>query len=108
MRVLLDESLPRKLALELIGHDTQTVQRRGWSGLSNGELLRMASGEFEVLITGDRNLEFQQNPATLPLAVIVLIASNNRIETLRPLLPKMLEALKTLRPGQLVRLTLKA
>jgi predicted nuclease of predicted toxin-antitoxin system len=83
MRVLLDESLLRKLALELIGHDTQTVQKRGWSGLSNGELLRMASREFEVLVTGDRNLEFQQNPATLPIAVIVPIASSNRIELVR-------------------------
>ena len=73
MRILLDESLPRKLSLELTGHDTQTVQKRGWSGLSNGELLRTASREYEVLLTGDRNLEFQQNPATLAIAVIVLM-----------------------------------
>jgi len=103
MRILLDESLPRKLALELAGHETQTVQKRGWSGLRNGELLRTASHEFEVLLTGDKNLEFQQNPATLPIAVIVLLAVNNRIETLRPLVPQVLETLKSIRPGQLVR-----
>jgi len=103
MRILLDESLPRKLALELAGHEAQTVQKCGWSGLRNGELLRTASQEFEVLLTGDKNLEFQQNPATLPIAVIVLLAVNNRIETLRPLIPQVLETLKSIRPGQLVR-----
>ena len=102
MRILLDESLPRQLASELSGHNTQTVQKRGWSGLKNGVLLRTASSEFDVLPTGDRNLEFQQNRASLPIAVIVLLAVNNRIETLRPLIPDVLEALKTIRAGQLV------
>jgi predicted nuclease of predicted toxin-antitoxin system len=103
MRILLDESLPRKLALELTGHETQTVQRRGWSGLKNGTLLRTASQEFQVLLTGDQNLEFQQNPAALPISVIVLVAVNNRIETLRHLVPGVLEVLQNIRPGQLVR-----
>jgi predicted nuclease of predicted toxin-antitoxin system len=103
MRILLDESVPRKLAFELTAHETQTVQKRGWAGLKNGALLRAASQEFEVLVTADSNLEFQQNPATLPIAVIVLLAVNNRIETLRPLVPDVMEALKTIQPGQLVR-----
>jgi predicted nuclease of predicted toxin-antitoxin system len=103
MRILLDESLPRQLGFELTGHETQTVQGRGWSGLKNGVLLGTASSEFQVLLTGDKNLEFQQNPATLPIAVIVMLAVNNRIETLRPLIPDVLEVLKTIRPGQLVR-----
>jgi predicted nuclease of predicted toxin-antitoxin system len=99
MRILLDESVPRKLAFELTAHETQTVQKRGWAGLKNGALLRAASQEFEVLVTADSNLEFQQNPATLPIAVIVLLAVNNRIETLRPLVPDVMEALKTIQPG---------
>jgi len=103
MRILLDESLPRRLALELTGHETQTVQKRGWAGLSNGDLLRSASKEFEVLLTGDQNLEFQQSRAALSVAVIVLVAVNNRIETLRPLVPEVLAVLKTIRPGELVR-----
>jgi predicted nuclease of predicted toxin-antitoxin system len=103
MRILLDESLPRKLALEFIGHDVQTVQKAGWSGLSNGELLRIASGKFEVLVTGDQNLQFQQNPASLPITVVVLVAVNNRLETLRPLMPRVLEKLKIIAPGQLIR-----
>jgi len=53
MRILLDETLPRKLATELTGHETQTVQKRGWSGLKNGQLLQVASREFQVLLTGD-------------------------------------------------------
>ena len=104
MRILLDESVPRKLALEFIGHEVQTVQKRGWSGLSNGALLQTASRDFDVLVTGDQSLEFQQNPATLPIAVIVLVAPNNRLETLRQLLPSALEALKSIRPGQLVKI----
>ncbi len=103
MRILLDESLPRKLTLELTGHETQTVQRRGWSGLKNVALIRTANQEFQVLVTGDQNLEFQQNPATLAISVIILVAVNNRIETLRPLVPRVLEVLKNIRPGQLVR-----
>ncbi len=102
MRILLDESLPRKLALELTGHETQTVQRRGWAGLKNGVLLRTASQEFQVFLTGDQNLAFQQNSAALPIAVIILVAVNNRIETLRPLVPRVLEVLQSIRPGQLV------
>lgn len=104
MRILLDESLPRKLALELTGHETQTAQKRGWSGLKNGDLLRAASAEFDVILTGDKNLEFQQNFAALPIAVIVLMAVSNRIETLRPLIPDVLKALKSIRAGQLVRI----
>jgi predicted nuclease of predicted toxin-antitoxin system len=104
MRILLDESLPRKLALELPEHDVQTVQERGWTGLKNGALLREASREFQVFLTGDRNLEFQQNLTTLPVAVIVMVSVNNRIETLRPLLPDVLQALRTIQSGQLVRI----
>ncbi|RPI45229.1 MAG: hypothetical protein EHM59_10720 [Betaproteobacteria bacterium] len=104
MRILLDESLPRKLTFELRGHEVQTVQGRGWAGLKNGVLLREASQEFQVLLTGDRNLEVQQNLAILPIAVIVIVAVNNRIETLRPLIPDVLKALETIRPGQLVRI----
>jgi predicted nuclease of predicted toxin-antitoxin system len=103
MRILLDESLPRTLAQELSGHEVKTVHRQGWAGLNNGELLRKASPEFRVLLTGDQNIEYQQNPAALPIAVVVMVAVNNRIETLRPLVPKLLEVLATIKPGQLIR-----
>lgn len=105
MRVLLDESLPRKLALELSGHAVQTVQKQGWAGLTNGELLRRATSDFDVLVTGDQNLEYQQNLTKLSIAVVVLVAKNNRIETLRPLVPSLLAALAAISPGQLIRVT---
>lgn len=105
MRILLDESLPRKLALELSGHEVQTVQKRGWAGLKNGELLSRASLEFEALVTGDQNIEHQQNLPKLSIAVVVLVAANNRIGTLRPLVPKLLEVLATIGPGQLIRVS---
>jgi len=103
MRILLDESLPRKLSHELQAHDVQTVQRRGWAGLKNGELLRTANAEYQVLITGDQNLEYQQNLPKLPIAVVVLVAVNNRIESLRPLVPELLKVLTTIQPGQFIR-----
>lgn len=103
MRVLLDESLPRKLAQALSGHEVQTVQKRGWAGLKNGVLLRTASGEFDVLVTGDQNLQFQQNLSGLSISVIVLVAVNNRLETLLPLVPELIEALEGAKAGQVVR-----
>jgi len=105
MRILLDESLPRKLALSITGHEVQTVQKQGWAGLKNGELLRRASESFEVLVTGDQSLEFQQNLAKVSVAVVVLVAKNNRIETLRPLIPKLLAVLESIQRGQLVRVS---
>ena len=74
MRILLDESLPRSLAQELSGHEVQTVQSRGWAGLKNGELLRLATAEFQAFLTGDQNLEYQQNMGGLAIAVLVLVA----------------------------------
>ena len=103
MRILLDESLPRRLAQELPGHEAQTVQSRGWAGLKNGELLRVASADFQALLTGDQNLEYQQNIADFAIAVVVLLAVNNRIESLRPLIPEVLKVFATIKPGQLVR-----
>jgi predicted nuclease of predicted toxin-antitoxin system len=93
MRILLDESLPRDLAREIVGHEVATVQQAGWAGFENGELLQHAAGKFDVLVTGDQNLEYQQNPAGLPIPVIILIAVSNRMEALRPLIPELLQVL---------------
>src|SRR4051812_40076386 len=61
----------------------------GWGGTKNGALLLRAAGEFDVLLTVDSNMEFQQNLAILPLAVVVLVAVKNDIELLRPLMPQV-------------------
>lgn len=106
MRVLLDESLPRQLERELVGHGTSTVVREGWSGLKNGALLGVAkTAGFEVLLTADQNLEYQQNVGESGLAVIVLQALKNRMQELVPLMPATLEALESIRPGEVVRIS---
>lgn len=101
MKVLLDECLPKRLARELAGHQIRTVQQMGWSGITNGKLLALARGNFDVFVTADSNLAFQQNLGQLPVAVIVLRASSNKIEALRPLFPHLLPALDTIKTGEL-------
>jgi hypothetical protein len=104
MRILLDESLPKELQSELPGHDVVTVQQIGWSGLKNGELLGRSVNRFDVFLTADQNLRYQQNLGALPIAVAVLAAKSNRIEVLRPLIPKLLAALSSLQPCTLVQI----
>lgn len=104
MRVLLDEQLPRHLARDLTGHQVRTVQQEGWAGLKNGVLLQRAEESgFEVFVTADQNLEFQQNLARARLGVIVLVARSLALEDLRPLVPAALVAIGGVRPGELVR-----
>jgi hypothetical protein len=80
-----------------------TVQHLGWSGATNGELLRRASGSFDVLVTGDQNLEFQQNIAALALGIVVVAARDNRVQTFIGLAPKIASAIETVKPGRLLR-----
>jgi predicted nuclease of predicted toxin-antitoxin system len=101
VRVLLDEQLPVDLAAVLQGHTVDTVVRRGWTGITNGELLRRMATEYDVLVTMDRGLEFQQNLATVSVGVLLVRAPSNRMVHLLPLVPAMLEALPALKPGQL-------
>jgi hypothetical protein len=99
MRVLLDECVPRALRSDISGHEVKTVADAGWAGVKNGELLRLAVAEFDVLITVDRNLEYQQNFEGLSLAVIVIHAPSNDITVLRPLMPRVLAVIPQARPG---------
>ena len=103
MRILLDEDLPRRLGALLVGHEVTTVPRCGWSGVKNGMLLALAATKFDVFLTMDKNLEFQQNMATLPVAVLVLEAVSNRIEHLALLVPSVLKELNHLPPRTLRR-----
>lgn len=88
MRVLLDECFPRALRVELPGHEIATVAEAGWAGVKNGALLQLAAARFEVLLTVDRNLEYQQNFSSLTIAVIVVDSPNNDVEVLLPLCPR--------------------
>lgn len=101
MRILLDESLPHDLAALIVGHHVSTVRDEGWASVKNGKLLALASAKFDVFLTADRNLEFQQNLAKLPIAVVVLIARKNRVQDLEPLLPALALQLNHLAPRTL-------
>jgi hypothetical protein len=89
MRLLLDECVPRPLRKEFGGHTVSTIEQAGLKGFENGELLREASARFDVLITVDQNIEYQQNPANLPMAVLINYARSNRIEDLVPMIPEV-------------------
>jgi predicted nuclease of predicted toxin-antitoxin system len=103
MRILLDENLPRKLAVYLIGHQCRTVVECGWSGKKNGELLAEADPLFDVLLTLDKNLPYQQNLTTKRIAVLIVRARSNRIQDLLPVIPESLAALASIQPRQVVR-----
>jgi hypothetical protein len=102
VRVLLDECLPRRLGAKLVGHDVLTVPQAGWAGVSNGGLLDRIEGAFDVFITIDRNLPSQQRLAGRSFGVVAIRGVSNRFEDLAPLVPDMLAALESLKPGDVV------
>lgn len=99
MRILLDEPIPHDPAALILGHQVSTVLDEGWTSIKNGKLLALASMKFVAFITADRNLEFQQNLAKLPVAVVVLIARKNRVQDIEPLLPELAALLNRLPPS---------
>jgi hypothetical protein len=101
MRILLDESLDWRLKRSLQGHDVESVQLNGWAGIQNGELLARASDSFDVFVTMDGNIQFQQNYSHLDLILVALKAPSNRLADTEPLMPKVLSILATLQPGTL-------
>lgn len=101
MKVLLDECLPKKLKREVVADEVKTVPEVGWASKKNGELLRLAQLDFDVLLTNDQNLEHQQNLKKFDLAFVVLVALTNDIEDLKPLMPAANEAMRTIQPGEI-------
>jgi predicted nuclease of predicted toxin-antitoxin system len=101
MKLLLDENLPKRLKQEFKEQEVYTVAEKGWSGISNGELLALLiENNFDALITFDKNLQYQQNFSKYPAIVIVLNAPDNTYLTLKQLVHKVEEVLKTdLSPG---------
>ncbi|MCA1623353.1 MAG: DUF5615 family PIN-like protein [Acidobacteria bacterium] len=96
MRVLLDECLDRRLAKEIVGYEVKTVPQMNWAGIKNGELIRLAEADFDVFITVDRNLSFQQNLPKFNIAVLVLRAKSNRLADLQLFAEKIIEILPNL------------
>lgn len=105
MKILLDESLPARLAHELNGHKVTTVMRAGWAGKKNGELLKLAESQYDIFITIDQNLQYQVNLLRAKIPIIVLSAKTNRLDDLKPLVPKILTTIKDLKIG-IIRLKL--
>tara|TARA_B110000263_G_C15165174_1_gene444235 strand:- start:474 stop:800 length:327 start_codon:yes stop_codon:yes gene_type:complete len=96
MKLLLDESIPKRLAKSFPDSiQVSTVQENGWGGMKNGTLLRTAAdGGFNALITADRGFEYQHNLKTLPLSIIILRSHRTRLLELVPLVPKVMELLE--------------
>ena len=103
MRILIDECLPKRLKRDLVGHDARSVPEVGWAGKTNGTLLTLAQVDFDVFVTADRNLSFQQDVNEFNIAVVVLVARSNQLAVLQPLIPELLSVITALLPGQVVR-----
>lgn len=99
MRVLLDECVDTRLAAHLAAFDTHTVHDKGWSGVTNGKLLALAQSDFDVFVTVDRNLAFQQHLPKFTIAVILLHARSNRVDDLAALIPELSAAIPNAKRG---------
>lgn len=99
LRVLIDECLDRRFAAEIPHAFVKTVPQMGWAGLTNGKLLDKAQNHFDVFITSDQNLSFQQNLKHLKTTVIVLCPATSKIEDLKLLVPKLLKEFTALKTG---------
>ncbi len=104
MKVLIDECAPRAIKnfLSKHGHESLTVQEAGWSGKENGELLAIAETEFDVLVTLDTNLRYQQNLAGRRIAIVIIRARSNRLSALSPHFVACAEALQIIKPGDII------
>lgn len=104
MNILIDECLDWRLCRALINHQCSSVHQAGWAGVTNGELLEKAQERFDIFLTGDRNLRFQQNIPLLGIAVIILEAKSTRLRDTLPLMTQVLASLEAIEPGQVVRI----
>lgn len=100
MRLLLDECVPRRLRRELSDHEVRTVPEMGWAARQNGELLKLASNLFDVFITVDQRLSYQQDVERFSIAIVVLVARRNKLEFLLPLMPELRRVLGDVQPGK--------
>jgi len=105
MRILLDECIPRKFRNSLPGHDCRTVPEEGLGGKKNGELLSFAEKSgFQVFLTLDRGLEYEQNLQRRRIAIILVRSRSSRLADLLPQVANVLNALHSIQPGALVKI----
>ena len=99
MRILLDECVPSRLRRELPGHDVRTVPEMGWASRENGALLALAEGKFDVFLTTDQRISYQQAVSKFAIALVVLVARRNKIEFLLRMLPELQRVLGNVHKG---------
>ncbi len=104
MKIILDECVPRRVANEL-PHDVSTVRQLKLAGLDNGELLKEIENQFDVFLTVDQNIQYQQNLITSKIAIIVLVVQSNRYDDIIPLIPSGISALIDIKPGELLSIS---
>jgi hypothetical protein len=104
VRIILDECVPRRFGALLIGHTVTTVPRAGWAGVKNGKLLSLINGAFDVFITLDKHLAWQNSIVPAQFGIIVLRVKSNRMADVRPLAPSVLSALPQLAPARVTYL----
>jgi hypothetical protein len=102
LRILLDESAPRLVKTRLPALDIRTVQEMGWAGTKNGALLVLAEAHFDVFVTADKRLRYQQNLKDKRLAVVVL--PSNQVPIVAALLPVIEQVLQPIQPGTIVEI----
>jgi hypothetical protein len=93
--------MPRQLRRDLPDFEIRTVQEQGWSAVQNGELLRRASESFDVLVTADQRLQYQQNIASFRIGVVVIVTVDTRLPNLRKALLQLRTAILNVAPGSL-------
>ena len=104
MKILLDECIPRKFKRSFPGHDSQTVPEAGFAGKKNGELLSLAERSgFEVFLTIDQGIEFQQNLTGRNIAILILRAKSNQLDDLLPLVDECVHKMLEITPGQVLK-----
>jgi hypothetical protein len=99
VRVFVDECVDWRLSRDIAGHEVKTARQMGWTTIKNGELLALAANTFDVFVTVDRNLSFQQNLPAFAIAVVVLRARSNRLADLQLLVPDLLAAIPAAKRG---------
>jgi hypothetical protein len=102
VRTLLGECVDWRLSRAILSHEVKTAGHMNWTSIKNGELLALASENFDVFVTADRNLSFQQNLRGVQIAVIVLHTRTNRLADLLPLVPALLGAIASAKPGAII------
>jgi len=102
MKILLDECVPWPIHKLLADHEIMTAQQRGWGGVKNGELLRRAEEEFDLFITSDQNIQYQQNLVGRRIAILLL--STNRLRPILAAATLLQSAVATIASGELRKL----